>query len=815
MTKTIITFLAGAVALTATSGVVNVESFDYTGARPLRQPLMIDSVDISSKKYETASLLDQPMKMTGATSRYEADVMPGHEKSPALHGLTFTAENRSFVTVTVNTGCKSDDRLALFVDGKKTDGKNLKLEPATHTFAIKYLSVPGETDSLAVTIETERPELLTVGNDKTRMITLGDIIHGRRVSYVSLSPDGKMLLTVTSNTLKDGKVSYNYRITSLADGRTLTDGSRAISWLPRSNRYRYTRNGLDGRELVSVDPVTGDEQVMATGIPEGRFNVAPTEDFLIYTLVDEGEKEGDVYQVLEPEDRIPGWRNRTRLARYDLSTGVMEPLTFGHRSVQLTDISEDGNKLLIRSSHSRLTQRPTTLSTLMSLDLTTMACDTLVADDGFIGGGYFSPDGKQVVVAGTPESLDGVGKNVPEGRTPSMTDNQLYLINVADHKVTPLTRDFAPSVEDVVWSRADGMIYVTAENRDRKSLYRINPSNLKITPVNTPEDMINSISVPATGATMAFAGQGAMNSDRIYTLDTKSMKTKLIDDLSARKLEGVRLAECKPWSFVNSRGDSIHGRYYLPDNFDSAKTYPMIVNYYGGCSPTGRNFESRYPHQVYAAQGYIVFAINPSGATGFGQEFSSRHVNTAGEGVADDIIEGTKRFCDEHPFVDRKHIGCIGASYGGFMTQFLQTRTDIFAAAISHAGISDHTSYWGEGYWGYSYSEVSMANSYPWSHPDLYVKQSPLFNADKINTPLLFLHGDADTNVPVGESIQMFTALKLLGKPTAFVAVAGENHHILDHDKRIKWQNTIDAWFEKWLKEDPTWWNSIYKPKSL
>ncbi len=149
------------------------------------------------------------------------------------------------------------------------------------------------------------------------------------------------------------------------------------------------------------------------------------------------------------------------------------------------------------------------------------------------------------------------------------------------------------------------------------------------------------------------------------------------------------------------------------------------------------------------------------------------------------------------------------------MTQFLQTRTDIFAAAISHAGISDHTSYWGEGYWGYSYSEVSMANSYPWSHPDLYVKQSPLFNADKINTPLLFLHGDADTNVPVGESIQMFTALKLLGKPTAFVAVAGENHHILDHDKRIKWQNTIDAWFEKWLKEDPTWWNSIYKPKSL
>lgn len=76
-----------------------------------------------------------------------------------------------------------------------------------------------------------------------------------------------------------------------------------------------------------------------------------------------------------------------------------------------------------------------------------------------------------------------------------------------------------------------------------------------------------------------------------------------------------------------------------------------------------------------------------------------------------------------------------------------------------------------------------MADSYPWSNPDLFVKQSPLFNADKIHTPLLFLHGDADVNVPVGESIQMFTALKLLGRETAFVAVTGQDHHIVDYGK--------------------------------
>ena len=314
---------------------------------------------------------------------------------------------------------------------------------------------------------------------------------------------------------------------------------------------------------------------------------------------------------------------------------------------------------------------------------------------------------------------------------------------------------------------------------------------------------------------LALNTEGASNADRVYTVNTANKRVTLVEDMNRAILKGVDMGECKAWDFVNSRGDTICGRYYLPPHFDANKKYPLVVNYYGGCSPTSRFFETRYPHHAYAALGYIVYVLQPSGAVGFGQEFSSRHVNTAGDGVADDIIEGTKRFIADHPYIDGRKIGCIGASYGGFMTQYLQTKTDIFAAAISHAGISDHTSYWGEGYWGYSYSEISMAGSYPWTRKDLYVDHSPLFNADKIHTPLLFLHGTADTNVPVGESIQMFTALKLLGRPTAFVAIEGENHWVMNYDKRIKWQNTIFAWFAKWLKNDPTWWNAMYNEKPL
>ena len=241
----------------------------------------------------------------------------------------------------------------------------------------------------------------------------------------------------------------------------------------------------------------------------------------------------------------------------------------------------------------------------------------------------------------------------------------------------------------------------------------------------------------------------------------------------------------------------------------------MIVNYYGGCSPTSRMFESRYPHHVYAAHGYVVLVVIPRGSSGFGQEYGAHHVNTAGEGVADDIIDAVKAFTASHSWVDGNKIGCIGASYGGFMTQYLQTKTDIFATGISHAGISDHTSYWGEGYWGYSYSEVCMADSYPWTRKDLFVERSPLYNAHKIHTPLLFLHGDADTNVPVGESIQMYTALKRLGRETAFVAVRGANHQVTEFNKRKQWQETIFAWFAKYLQDDPSWWEALYPKKPL
>ena len=139
----------------------------------------------------------------------------------------------------------------------------------------------------------------------------------------------------------------------------------------------------------------------------------------------------------------------------------------------------------------------------------------------------------------------------------------------------------------------------------------------------------------------------------------------------------------------------------------------------------------------------------------------------------------------------------------------LVTKTDLFAAAVSHAGISSISSYWGEGYWGYTYNARSAAGSFPWNRPDLYVGQSPLFAADRVKTPLLLTHGRADTNVPVGESDTFFTALKLLGAPVEYLQVEGLDHLSLEHAKRIVWSRAIVAWFDRYLKDEPQWWEEL------
>lgn len=805
---------------------VIVKQFRYAGPYEVKKPFLQDSLDVNSKKFTEKELLKTAIPFSNVrqsaqfleTDTNGESMLPGTSQACHIGLASFYLNSDRYVKGSLQI--KGPETYEVYINNEKqtpADGKiALTLEPHRYEVVIKYLSEKDKTGSLKVTFETEAEAVVTATTDPEKRYTISDVFDGTRMRSVSLSPDGKYLLTAYQTTFPGGKTESFQQVTDRASGQVLIESSsNDYSWMPQSNLLYYTRNGLQGKELVSIDPVTKTENVLSSNLPDGWFIFSPTEEYLLFTVSEEGpKKDKDMEEILVPDDRQPGWRNRSFLHKYDLATGVFERLTYGHNSTSLNDISQDGRYLLFTSQERTLTKRPFSITTLYRMDLQTMETEALLKDP-FIGRVTFSPDGKLLAIEGSGEAFDGIGLNIAPGQTSNTADGQLFIYDLGSKQVSPVSKDFNPSIQYFTWNRHDKQIYLQGEDKDCVRLYVLNPSTGKIKPIPLKEDILSDFTLAESAPELVYYGESASNSQRLYSVNLKKNTTVCLKDLSKDILKDITLGEVRDWNFKAAAGDTIYGRYYLPPHFDPNKKYPLIVNYYGGTSPTERSLENRYPSHAYAALGYIVYIIQPSGATGFGQEFSARHVNAWGKRTGDEIIEGTKKFCAEHNFVDAKKIGCIGASYGGFMTQYLQTKTDIFAAAISHAGISDITSYWGEGYWGYSYSSLATANSYPWNARDIYVEQSPLFHADKINTPLLFLHGSVDTNVPVGESIQMFTALKLLGKETAFIQVTGQNHQIFDYKKRAEWNNTIYAWFAKWLKEQPEWWEALYPAKSL
>lgn len=797
----------------ASAETIKVENFKYAGPYTLNKPYMVDSVNVKGKAFDFESFTHS-IKGSGRLENvpWTSSIPASDSTATQFHQLYFSLQNQGYTSASIKVeGVK---KYTLFVDGRKSSA-DVSLDPATHDVLLQYLSMPGDSLDVKLSVECEKEGAIVLRNDDRRIFSLDINTQGISCGGISLSPSGKYLALGTSMLNDKGKSEYSCEIIRLSDKKVLSRSSRRISWMPERDAYYYTRMTVGGRELVVEEPEGLKETVLCSNLPDGYFTIAPDETYLIYTLQDEGPKEGDLHQIYSPDDRQPGWRDRSYLARYDLANAVMQQLTFGYENSYLADISADSRYILFETSSQRLAKRPTSLRSLYRMDLATMEVECLVENDGFISSASFSPDGSKVLITGSPECLGGIGNICPEGRTPNMFEYELYVMNIADKAVKPITTDFIPNVSGSVWSRYDNMIYVNTEDKDCKHLYRINPANGKAERLNDRLDRVTRYDLALSSPVLVYVTQGLETADLVYCLDTKKGRDQLIRDYTPLRLDGVDMGKGDGYEFTSSRGDLINTFFVLPPNFDPARKYPMLVHYYGGCSPSTRYPIGSYSPQFYAAQGYVFLVVNPSGATGFGQEFSSRHVNTAGQGVAEDIIEAVQRFCQDHPYVDTGKIGCFSASYGGFMTQLLLTKTDIFAAGISHAGISDHTGYWGEGFWGYSYSEVSMANSYPWSHKELFVNNSPLYMADKIHTPLLFLHGSADTNVPPSESIQMFTALRLLGAETAFVMVDGENHGIAEYNKRREWLRTISAWFAKYLKDDPSWWNAMYPPNKI
>ena len=263
---------------------------------------------------------------------------------------------------------------------------------------------------------------------------------------------------------------------------------------------------------------------------------------------------------------------------------------------------------------------------------------------------------------------------------------------------------------------------------------------------------------------------------------------------------GLRPAEDIDWK--GALNATVHGFLLKPAKFDPNKKYPLIVLIHGG--PQGawfNNWGYRWNPQIFANQGYIVFMPNPRGSTGYGQQFVNDVSGDWGGRAFTDITNGIASVT-QRPFVDKTRIGAAGASYGGYMVDWLLGHNNDprfhYKTFVSHAGVYNLESMAGatEELWFVNWEFKGM----PWENPVNYQRWSPNKFVKNFNTPTLVSCGELDYRVPMDQSLQLYTALQLRNVPSKLIVFPDEGHWILKPQNSEFWYTNVLDWFAGYLK---------------
>ncbi len=359
-----------------------------------------------------------------------------------------------------------------------------------------------------------------------------------------------------------------------------------------------------------------------------------------------------------------------------------------------------------------------------------------------------------------------------------------------------LSTNFDRWVAELVWSPDSQNLYVAAEERGREWLgvFSINGGSKPL----ITNSASNSLTLSADGKTFAFMRSSLMMPAEVFTSKTDGAGATPLTRTNANLLAQLDINPAEDFEYAGARNAKVHGFIVKPPQFDKSKKYPMILLIHGG--PQGAWFDSwsyRWNAQMFASRGYVIAMINPHGSTGYGQTFTEQISGDWGGAVYEDLMKGVDHVV-KLGYVDPNRIGAAGGSYGGYMVNWILGHTNRFKALVSHAGVYNLTSMYGatEELW---FTEWEF-NGNPWDNPELYTKWSPHLYAKNFKTPTLVIHGELDYRVPVGEGLQLFTALQRKGVPSKLLYYPDEGHWILKPQNSELWYKTFLDWFDQWLK---------------
>jgi dipeptidyl aminopeptidase/acylaminoacyl peptidase len=271
-------------------------------------------------------------------------------------------------------------------------------------------------------------------------------------------------------------------------------------------------------------------------------------------------------------------------------------------------------------------------------------------------------------------------------------------------------------------------------------------------------------------------------------------------------LSQVAMSPIEPFWFTGAHGDKVEGFLVKPPNFDASKKYPVKFLIHGGPEGAwGDDWSYRWNAELFAAptaatsSGYVVIMINFHGSTGYGQKFIDAINGDWGGAPFEDLMKGLDYAEQTYPFIDKTRECALGASYGGYMINWILGHTDRFKCLVSHDGMFNAESAWGttEELW---FNDWEFKGT-PYDNRASYEKWSPHQYARNFKTPTLVIHGQRDYRLDVSEGLQLFTTLQMEGIPSKMLYFPDEGHWVLKPQNSQLWYKTVNDWVDLWIKD--------------
>lgn len=652
-----------------------------------------------------------------------------------------------------------------------------------------------------------------------RPLEFDDFLRARRISEPAVSPDGRWVAYVeTTYDLETCKPRSDIFLVPLAGGepRALTSGGKGNSrpiFTPDGSSLVFASNRSGTRQFYILPLAGGGEAVRLTDHKGGTAGgvLSPDGRYLLFhadVLVDSASVEFKDSTESEVRARITGgllfrhW-NQWRNGKY--SHLFIKRLKGDEPALDLTPGKVDCPPISLGSSFDYAASPDSRHIYYVANRDPVIALST--NNDIW----RVNPDGSELTKITANPANDNLVAPDPGGRylacramvRPRFESDRscLWLRNLETGEAINLTEQLDRSVDELVWEPRGRYIYFTAQDEGKSSIFRVNTSwNRKREIIRlTDSKTYGSLRITPDGRTLIALREAFHEPAELVALSTDGKAERNLTRLNESVFSSVEMHPAESFRFPAEDGFMVHGFLIRPPGFDPGKKYPLVYLIHGG--PQGawtEEFHYRWNAQMWASWGYVVVLVNPRGSTGYGQRFTDEITGDWGGKCFRELMKGLDYVVERYSFIDPDRLAAAGASFGGYMVNWINGHTDRFKTLVCHAGVFNNESMYAstEELW---FPEWEFGGT-PWENPLLHRLWSPHRYAANFKTPTLVIHGELDFRVPVEQGLMAFTTLQRKGVDSKLLYFPDEGHWVHDARSSRLWHETIRDWLDGYLK---------------